>query len=32
MVGLLDRNPLSDKALDALRVHILEFFRSALQP
>ena len=32
LVGLLDRNPLSDAALDQLRDHLREFFRAALQP
>jgi AcrR family transcriptional regulator len=32
MIGLLDRNPLSDKSLDALRDHIRDFFRAALTP
>jgi TetR/AcrR family transcriptional regulator len=32
LVGLLDRNPLSDRALDDRMNHIREFFRSALMP
>jgi AcrR family transcriptional regulator len=32
MIGLLDRNPLSDQALDALRHHTRELFRAALTP
>ena len=32
MIGLLDRNPLSDQSLDALRDHIRDFFRAALTP
>ena len=32
MIGLLDRNPLSPHALDALRAHIRELFRAALTP
>ena len=32
MIGLLDRNPLSPKALDALRDHTRELFRAALTP
>lgn len=31
LVGLLDRNPLSDKACDERLEHIREFFRAALQ-
>jgi len=32
MIGLLDRNPLSDASLDALRDHTRELFRAALTP
>jgi hypothetical protein len=32
MVGLLDRNPLSDAALEARFAHIRDFVRAALQP
>jgi AcrR family transcriptional regulator len=32
MVGLLDRNPLSDVSLDALLDHIVDFYRAALEP
>jgi TetR/AcrR family transcriptional regulator len=32
MIGLLDRNPLSDQSLDALRDHTRELFRAALMP
>ena len=32
MIGLLDRNPLSEQSLDALREHISDFFRAALTP
>lgn len=32
LVGLLDRNPLSDRALDDRMNHIREFFRAALMP
>ena len=30
--GLLDENPLADAALARRRTHIIEFFRSALDP
>lgn len=32
LIGLLDRNPLSDQALDERMVHIREFFKAALMP
>ena len=32
MIGLLDRNPLSEKSLEALLEHTSDFFRAALRP
>jgi AcrR family transcriptional regulator len=32
LVGLLDRNPLSDQAMDDRMTHLREFFRAALMP